>query len=139
MPGVFGEDAHAHAGFRIGAGVKVLREQLASARMVDEIAEQRLEMLGRHRVVAFPPDRVLGGRVTDDRFVFRAASGVGGGLGDERAALGDDRLVAADRFGVELRRVMVPVQSGEIAEAERLRAISGVEDASLPHFRLAIA
>ena len=109
VPSVFGEDAHAQARFRIGAGVEVLREQLASARMVDEIAEQRLEMLGRHRVVAFPPDRVLGGGVADDHFVFRAASGVGGGLGDERAALGDDRLVAADRLGVELRRVMVPV------------------------------
>ena len=110
VPGEFGEDAGAHARFRVGAGVEVLDEQLAAFGVGDEVGEQHVEVLARHRVVAFPPDRVLGRRVADDRLVFRAAPRVDAGLGDQRAALGDHRFVAADRLGVKLRRLMVPVK-----------------------------
>ena len=138
MPGVFGEDARAHPRFWIGAGVEILGEQFASFGVGEEVGQQHVEVLARHCVVAVPPDRVLGRRVADDRLVFGTAAGVDAGLGDERAALGDDRFVATDRLSVKLRRLMVPVKAGEPAEAERLRAMSGVEVASLLHDLLAI-
>ena len=56
MPGVFGEDARAQAQRRVGAGVEILGEQRLALGVGDEIGEQRVEMLDRHRVVVVPPD-----------------------------------------------------------------------------------
>jgi hypothetical protein len=138
VPSEFRVDASAHPRFRIGAGVEILGEQFAAARVFDEVGEQHVEVLAAHCSVAVPPDRVFGRRVADDRFVLRAASGVDAGLGDQRAALRDDRLVAADRLGVELRRLKIPVYRGELLKAESRSAVSGVEDASLLHSPLVI-
>ena len=56
VPGVFGEHARLDAQRRVGAAIEILREQRLAARVVEEVLEQRVEMLDRHRIVVFPPD-----------------------------------------------------------------------------------
>ena len=41
---------------RVGAAVEVLREQRLALGVGEEIGEQRVEMLDRHRIVVVPPD-----------------------------------------------------------------------------------
>ena len=56
------------------AGVEVLGEQRLTLGVGDEIGEQGVEMLARHRIVVVPPDDALGLGVADDELVLRAAS-----------------------------------------------------------------
>jgi hypothetical protein len=58
-----------------------------------------------------PPDPVLGAGLADDELVLGRAAGVDARVDGERAALGDRRLAALERVGVELRRGRVPVDA----------------------------
>ena len=60
------------------------------------------------------------------------------GVGDERAVLGDLRLAALQGVFVELGRAEVPVQGGEIAKAETVRAEISIVFARLDHHTLPI-
>ena len=90
--------------------------------MGEEVGEQSVEVLDRHRIVVVPPDRGLGVRVADDELVLRAASGMRARIGDKGPMRGDPRFVALQRVLVELRRAEVPVDLGKIAETETVRA-----------------
>ena len=89
MPGVFGENSRAQAQRRVGRGVEVLGEQRLTFGVGDEIGEQGVEMLAPHRIVVVPPDDPLGLGVADDGLVFRAASRMNPGVGDQRPMRGD--------------------------------------------------
>ena len=122
MPGVFGEDARAYAQLRIGAAVEILSEQRLAFGVGDEVGEESVEMLDRHRIVVVPPDNTLGVRVAHHELVLRAASGMRARVGDEGPMRGDTRFIALQRVLVELRRAEIPVDLGKIAEAEPVRA-----------------
>ncbi len=139
MPGEFGEDAGLDARRRLGGGVEVLHEQLAALGVFDEIAEQGLELIGRDCAIVVPPDGFFGRSVAHDELVFRAAAGVHAGFGDQRAASGDPRLAAAQRFAVELRRLQVPVNRRQVVKSEAMHAIGRVECPSLPHLDPSLA
>jgi hypothetical protein len=82
MPGVFSEDARAYAQLWIGAAVEILSEQRLAFGVGDEVGEEDVEMLDRHRIVVVPPDCALGVRVAHDELVLRAASGMRARVGD---------------------------------------------------------
>ena len=76
MPGVFGEDARPDAEGRVGAAIEILGEQRLALGVGEEVGEQRVEMLDRHRIVVVPPDDRIGVGVADDELVLRAAAGM---------------------------------------------------------------
>ena len=133
MPRIFGEDARTYAQLRIGAAVEILREQRLALGVGEEVGEERVEMLDRHRIVIFPPDRSLGVRVAHDELILRAASGMHARIGDEGPMRGDPRFVALQRVLVELRRAEIPVDRGQIAEAETVRAAVDIMRPVLDH------
>ena len=126
MPGVFGEHARPDAEGRVGPAVEILGEQRLALRVGEEVGEQNVEMLNRHRGVVVPPDNRIGVGVADDELVFRAAAGMDAGVGDERSVGSDTRLVVAHGVLVELRRAEAPANARQTAEAEAIRAIVGV-------------
>ncbi len=101
VPGVFGEDARLDAEGRVGAAVEILGEQRLALGVGEEVGEQGVEMLDRHRGVVVPPDDRIGVGVADDELVLRAAAGVDAGVGDKRSVLRDMRLV---RFAGRARK-----------------------------------
>ena len=81
MPGKLVDDPHVDAIFGLRAAEQVGDiKRLLVLHRGHEILFQRSEMLGRHRGVVVPPDRVLGLGVADDELVLRAAAGVLAGL-----------------------------------------------------------
>ena len=135
VPGVFGEHANLDAVFRIGAAEQVLREQLLAADVGAEIFQQVLEVLFALLAVAAPPDDVLGGGVDDGVLVLGRAAGVMPGLGAERTALHDVAFARRDGVLVERRRVQIPVDRGQILEAEFVSAECAVPQTSFLHER----
>ena len=122
VPGIFGEDARPDAEGRVGAAAKVLGEQRLALGVGEKISEQRVEMLRRHRIVVVPPDDWIGVGVADHELVFRTAAGVNAGVGDERSVGGNVRFVALQGMLIELRRAEIPIDAGQIPEAEAVRA-----------------
>ena len=118
MPGKLGEDPRLDPVFRIGAAIEVLREQLLAARMRDEIVIQQLEIAWLSLRLPSHQTRVLGQRIDDRVLVLGAAAGMDAGLGAQRAALHDGGLARADGVLVERGRGEIPVDRGEILEAE---------------------
>jgi len=59
---------------------------------------------------------------------------MGAGIGAERAALGELRFAALERLLVKLRRLQVPVERLELAEAELLGAMSLVAMTDILHW-----
>jgi hypothetical protein len=99
----------------------------------DEIGEERVEMLDGHRAVAVPPHQRLGRAVAHHELVLCAASGMRSGVGDEGAVRRDPRFAPLQRLLVELRRAEIPVDRGEVAEAEPLGAEACVAQSVLDH------
>ncbi len=135
MPGIFGEDAHLDAIGGVGAAVEVLREQRLAFDVLDEVAEQNVEVLLRHLAIAVPPHRILRQVVDDGMLVLGRAAGVVSGEGRQRAA-GDDRSFAvADGVFVERRFGEIPIHAGKAFEAEFIGAKCGIPHTSLLHAR----
>ena len=88
VPGHLGEDPSLDAMSRIGAAIEILREKLLALGVLDEVAEQGLELLRRDRAVVLPPDALLGQCVLDDELVLGRAAGMAAGIGAERTAAG---------------------------------------------------
>src|SRR3954447_19830710 len=135
MPGELGEDPHLDAIFRIGAAIEVLREQLHAAGMGEEVLVERLELLLCLFAVALPPDRVLGRGVDNGVLVLRRAAGVMARLGAERAALHDRTLARCDRVLVEHGSIQIPVDRGQLFEAELIGAVNAVPHTRFLHGR----
>ena len=133
VPGELGEDAGLDPVLRIGAAVEVLREQRLALRMREEVLIQSLELLFALLAVAVPPDGVFGQRIDDRMLVLGRAAGVMTGLGAERAAGDDSGLAVADRVLVERRRGEVPMDAGEIFEAELVSTVGAVAQTRLFH------
>ncbi len=123
VPGVFGEDAGLDPVFGIGAAVEILREQGLAFGMREEVRQQIFEMLFALFAVAVPPDGVFGRCVDDRMLVLRRAAGVMSGLGAKRAAGDDHRLAVANGVFVEGGFGQIPVNRGEIFEAEFIGTI----------------
>ncbi len=130
VPGVFGEDADLDAVGVIGAAIEVLREQLLAFAVVDEVGQERVEVLARHLAIAVPPHRVPGEVVDDRVLVLRAAAGVMAGLRAERAAGNDCALTRTNSVLVERRLGQIPIYFGEIFKTEFVGAVGTV-----PHTR----
>ena len=133
MPRVFGKDARLYAQRRVRAAVQVLGEQRLVFGVGEEVGEQQIEMLDRHRVVVVPPDDRIGLGVADDEFVFRAAAGVHAGVGDQRAVLGDMGLMFLQRELIKTGSGKIPMHRGKIGETEAVCAILLVPFACLNH------
>ena len=133
MPGVFAEHARAQAQPRIRPGVKILSEQRLRSGMGDEVGEEGVEMLDRHRIVVVPPHDRLGVGVAHHELVLGAASSMRPGVGDQSPMRGDMRFVTLQRLLIELRRAEVPVDGCKIAKAEPVPAEVDVVRTVLDH------
>ena len=111
VPSVFGEDARLHAKRGIRARVEILCEEGLPLGVGEEVGEQGVEILDRHRGVVLPPDDRIGVGVPDDELVLRAAAGVDACVSSKGSVRRDMRLMAAQGVLVEVRRVEVPVHS----------------------------
>ena len=123
VPGKLGEDARLDPVVRIGAAIEILREQLLAARMRDEVFIQALEIGRRDLAVAFPPDRALGEIIDDGVLVLGRAAGMDAGLRAERAAFDHGGLAGRDGMLIEGRRGQIPMNRGEVLEAEFVGAV----------------
>jgi hypothetical protein len=121
--------------FGIGAAIEVLRVELLALGVLEEIGEQHVELLRRKLAVLLPPDGLLGLRVADHELVLGRAAGVDAGLGAERAALDDMTFPGGDRVFVELLGGQIPVDAGQILQAEPVRAMRTVPKTRLFHAR----
>ena len=108
MPGVFGQNPNIQPMRWRGAGIEILREERHTTRVRQHVLMQSAKLLRRHRKIVVPPDRRLGQRVADDKFVVRRSPCVGAGFHDESARRGCDSLAASDRFAVEFARLAIP-------------------------------
>ena len=135
VPRQLGEHARLDAVFRIGAAIKVLAEELLALGVLEEIVEQDVELLRRQLAVLLPPDRLLGRLVANDVLVLRRAAGVDTGLGAECAALDDVALVPANRVLIELLGRQIPMDAGQILQAELVRAMGAIPKTRLFHAR----
>ena len=124
MPGKLGEDARLDAVFRIGAAIEILREQFLAARMRDEISYRRWKFSAR-ACDCLPTRRAFRQLVADDELVLGGAAGMDAGLRAEGAALLDHtRLAGGDRMLIEGRRGQIPMNAGEVLEAEFIGAVA---------------
>src|SRR5438477_7445402 len=98
--------------------------------MGDHIVVKQLKIFGGELAIAVPPNAILGQRVGNGEFVLRAAAGMDAGLGAEGAAMHKRALAVSDRVlhqnGVE----QIPMNAGEVLEAEFIGAVRAV-----PHTR----
>ncbi len=101
--------------------------------MGDEIVVQQLEIGLREPAVAVPPDSVLGERVDHRVLVLGAATGMDTGLGAQRAARDERRFAAGDGVLVERGLGEIPMNRGEILEAEFVGAIGTVSQTRFLH------
>ena len=103
MPGVFGQNPNIQPMRWRGAGIEILSEERHTTRVRQHVLMQSAKLLRRHRKIVVPPDRRLGQRVADDKFVVRRSPRVGAGFHDESARRGCDSLAASDRFSRRVR------------------------------------
>src|SRR5215468_8825303 len=109
MPGQLGEYPRFYPVFRIGAAIEILREQLLSARMRDEVVIKELEVRLREPAVAVPPHRILGERIDDGVLVLGAAAGMDPGFRTQRAPFDDGRFARGDRVLIERGGPEIPM------------------------------
>ena len=133
MPGEFGEDARFYPVFRIGAAIEVLRVQRLAARVGDEVVMEQLEIGLAELAVAVPPDGVLGQRIDDGVLVLGAAAGMHAGLGAERAAVDEGAFAVGDGVLDQSGVGQIPVDAGEIFEAEFVGAVGAVSQTRFLH------
>ena len=86
VPRVFRHDARIQTMPGIGACEQIFDVNFLMCGECDEIPEQTIELLRRHRLGVVPPDRLIGLAVTHDIFVFGRASGVLASLDDDGPA-----------------------------------------------------
>ena len=128
-------DPHRQAIGRIGAGVKILDEQLTPLKIGEHALAQALKALGRDRLVDLaPPHRFLGSRLFDDVFVARRAAGKCAGIDREAATRGNLALAAPDRMLVEHRHRLVPMHGSrdDACPAVRARTDSSLRSSDRP-------
>src|SRR5262249_44672054 len=133
VPGELGIDPRLDAVFGVGAAVEVLGVELLASGVLEEVAEQQVELGGRQLAVLLPPDRLLGGFVADDELVLGAAAGVDAGFGAERAALDDRALAVRNRVLVKRSLQQIPMDRREILEAEFVSAVGAVPQTRFLH------
>ena len=133
VPGIFGEDACLDAVFRVGAAIEVLREQRLAFGVGEKILQQVLEVLFVLLAVAVPPHGVFGRRIDHGVLVLRRTASVVSGFGAQRAAGDDGRLAVADGVLVERGFGQVPIDAGEILEAEFVGSIGAVSHTRFLH------
>jgi hypothetical protein len=97
VPCQLGDHAHVDAIGRIGAGVEVFDEILAALHVGQHVLIQLLEVLGRHRRIVFPPDRVLDRGFVHRELVLGRAAGEFAGFHQQRAAVPQSTFAAAQR------------------------------------------
>ena len=114
MPGEFGEDAGLDAVGRIGAAIKVLREQRHAFGMLEEVGIERGELVRGDRLVAGPPHVLVGGRIANRELVLRTAAGELTGVRAQRTIRRQHRLARREGVLIELRRTEIPVHRLEI-------------------------
>ena len=90
-----------------------------------------VECRAGHGIVVFPPDLVLGARLTHNELVFRRASCVATGIDDQRASRSDPTFAATDGLLVEFSFAQIGVQRSKIAE---LNDVSVGPGATLDYF-----
>ena len=135
MPGKLGEYARLDTVFWVRAAIEVLRKQLLAARVLEEILQQHVELLRRELAVLVPPDGALGLLVADHELVLGRAAGMNAGLGAEGAAFDHMALVRGERVFVKPLGGKIPMDRGEVREAEFLRPVRAVPQARFFHAR----
>ena len=124
VPGQFVDHAHVNAVPRLRSAVEILDEQFILTRQRrEEIGLERLEMLGRHRLVGFaPPDTGFGFRVANGEFVLRRTAGMRPCFNDQRAIGGKLAFTARHRGFDERRGFHVPEDFCRGSDALSLKA-----------------
>ena len=102
--------------------------------MRDHVVVEQLEIFGLASLrLPSHHTRVLGQRVDDCVFVFRAAAGVDASLGAERAALHERAFAVCDRVLHQNGVGQIPMNAGEVLEAEFVGAVHAVPHARFLH------
>ena len=133
MPCILGVDPGLDPVFRISAAVEVLGVELLATGVLDEVVVQQHELRLGHLAVAVPPDRMFGLCIDDGVLVLGRAAGVDPGLGAKRAACDNGSLAVADGMLVKRGFGQVPVNRGEIVEAELVGTECGVTQTGFFH------
>ncbi len=133
VPGILGEDPGADPVTDLGTADEILGEQLTPLGMGHEVLEEGVELGPGDGAVVLPPHLVLGVGVADDELVLGRAAGMDAGLSDQGAAGGELGLAALQRVLVEARRLQVPVDALEVAQADLVGAERLVEYADVVH------
>jgi len=94
--------------------------------MRDHVVVKDFEVGLGKLAVAVPPYGVLGQRIDDGVLVLRAAAGMHAGLGAKGAAVNEVALAVPDGVLDEPAVGEIPVDAGELFEAETLGAVSAV-------------
>ena len=134
VPGELRDHADRQAVVAIGAGMAVLDEHLLALEIGDHAPVDVVEDLRRDRAVdRAPPDVRRGRRLLHDVLVVGRAPGMGAGHGDQRPAFGDLRLAAPHRLLVESGPAVVPMGSGDVADAVPLQSVPAYVGSALIH------
>ena len=135
VPGKLGIDTHGKTIGCLGAAVEILREQILTLGMIEEVAQQNVELLRRHLCVVVPPDLIFGRSITDNELVLRRTARVGAGVSHQSPAGRQPRLTALQRVFVKRRFVLVPINRTEPRQADCFKAAGRVPDTCLFHDR----
>ena len=117
----------------IGPGIKILREQLPGARMVEKIELQPGKIFRRHGLVVIPPDRGLRGLVLDDVFVAGRTPRVPSGRDRQPAGFRDLAFAAAHRSFIERGGRRIPVNPAASLEPYLVQIVTGIDTLIVIH------
>ena len=82
----------------VGTGVQILHEQRLAGGGLDEVLEERVEVLRRHRLGVVPPDIAIGEGVADNELVLDGAPREYARFGDQGTVDAQPRFAALECF-----------------------------------------
>ena len=97
MPSAFEDNANPKSAAWSGARLQVLRYRMDVPDVGEHIGIQSLEVPGRHRLVALPPDRVCIARFPHDELVPRGPASMRPSIDEKRTVGREDALAALQR------------------------------------------
>ena len=137
VPGQFVDDPHVQAVVGIGAAEQILHKVITALHVVQHVGIQPVKGLGRHRLVVFPPDRVLDLGGADHELVLGRTAGMRPGGHQEGAPQSHLAFFARDRLGHQGRLQKVVINPAKALDSLILklavRVYTGGHDIDAPH------
>src|SRR5262245_35326704 len=120
MPGFFGEDANMDAVTRVGAGPAVKNKYLTILKVCADPVIKPIECRRLHRLVDVAPgDRILAGRLGDEKSVLRRTACALAGINDDGAGVRQYSFIASQHQFGEDGRGEVGMDTARVRNAVR--------------------